>query len=69
MMTNFFRNSKLETYKLLVEFLHAFSVLECNISSGINFWDAHPNFIHTNLGGGSDQHGECFRQEISMMGK
>jgi hypothetical protein len=41
--------------------------MKCNMSLKLHFLDFHLNFFPQNLGELSDEHGERFHQDISIM--
>ncbi|GBN51405.1 hypothetical protein AVEN_64935-1 [Araneus ventricosus] len=68
--TSFLRNGKAENYKNLVEdMLALFQDFRCNMSLKIHFLDSHLNFYPDNCGQISDEHGECFHQDIANIKK
>ncbi|GBO08425.1 hypothetical protein AVEN_259886-1 [Araneus ventricosus] len=68
--TSFLGNGKAENYKNLVEdMLALFQDFRCNMSLKIHFLDSHLNFYPDNCGQISDEHDECFHQDIANMEK
>ncbi|GBN88687.1 hypothetical protein AVEN_44899-1 [Araneus ventricosus] len=67
---NFLENDKAENYKDLVEdMLAVFQDFCCNMFLNIHFLNSHLNLFHDNCGQVSDEHVECFHQDIDNMGK
>ena len=65
---NFLGNHKPENYKELVgNLLQCNDRLGCNMPVKLYFLHSHLNVFPKNCGTVSDEHGECFRQEISDM--
>ena len=52
---------------IVIELLHNYRQLGCNMSLKIHFLHSHLGFFPKNLGAVSDEHGERFHQEISTM--
>ena len=52
---------------IVTELLHNYRQLGCNMSLKIHFLHSHLDFFPKNLGAVSDEHGERFHQEISIM--
>jgi hypothetical protein len=68
--TNFLWNIKAENYKELIEdTLSMYHKLGCNMSLKIHMLHSHLDFFPDNCGKASDEHGECFHQEIATMEK
>ena len=67
---NFLRNIRAENYKELIEdMLTFYHKLGCNMSLKIHMLHSHLDFFPNNCGMVSDEHGECFHQEIATMEK
>jgi hypothetical protein len=65
---NFLGNQRAENYTALVNsMLTAYQRLGCRMSLKIHFLHSHLDFFPTNLGDVSDEHGERFHQDISVM--
>ncbi|GFV14773.1 uncharacterized protein TNCV_3959831 [Trichonephila clavipes] len=63
-------NIKAENYRDIVhDLITSYKNLGCNMSLKIHFLHSHLDFFPENLGAVSDQHGECFQQEISATEK
>ena len=54
---------------IATELLHNYRQLSCNMSLKIHFLHLHLDFFPKNLGAVSDEYGERFHQEISIMGR
>jgi hypothetical protein len=69
--TNFLGNFKTQNYESLARWRTSHSPQSHGMQSviKINFLDPHLDFIPTNLGAVSDEHGERFHQGISTMKK
>lgn len=68
--SNFLGNHKAENYRdIVADFLHSYKVMGCKMSLKIHFLDSHLDFFPENLGAVSDEHGEHFHQQISVMEK
>ena len=68
--TNFLGNIRAENYKELIEdMLSLYRKLGCNMSLKIHMPYSNLDFFPDNCGMVSDEHGECFHQEISTMEK
>ena len=52
---------------IFTELLHNYGQLDCNMSLKIHFLHSNLNFLPKNLGSVSDERGERFNQEISIM--
>jgi hypothetical protein len=64
----FLRNFKAANFRELVQDLvDSYKQLECNMSLKIHFLFSHLDFFPLNCGGVSDEYGERFHQNISMM--
>jgi len=64
----FLGNEKTHDYKEVVgELIENYKALGSNMSLKIHFLDSHLNFFPNNLGAVSDEHGERFHQDISVM--
>ncbi|XP_034195319.2 uncharacterized protein LOC117611480 [Osmia lignaria lignaria] len=67
---NFFGNHRARNYISIVnKLLKACKELGCNMSLTIYFLHSHLDFFPPNLGDVSDEHGECFHQDIFRMEK
>jgi hypothetical protein len=67
---NFLGNNKAENFRYIVEeMLQSYKDMGCNMSLKIHFLDSHLDFFPDNLGAVSDEHGERFHQDISVMEK
>ena len=65
---NFLGNNKADNYKDIVEnLLINFKKMKVNQSLKIHFLENHLGFFPSNLGDVSDEHGERFHQDISVM--
>lgn len=65
---NFLGNHKSPNYREIVgDLLHSYKRMGCNMSLKIHFLDSHLDFFPVNLGAVSDEHGERFHQQISVM--
>ena len=53
--------------KVIVEMLSTYKTLGCKMSLKVHFLDSHLDFFHKNLGDVSDEHGERFHQDISVI--
>jgi hypothetical protein len=63
-------NRRAQNYEELVNnFLQSYQKIGCNMSLKINFLYSHLDFFPENCGAVSDEHGESFHQEISLMEK
>ncbi|GBN96993.1 hypothetical protein AVEN_58281-1 [Araneus ventricosus] len=68
--THFLGNKEAENYEDLVgDMVKCFRVICCNTSLKLHVLDSHLNFFPQNLGTISDEHGERFHQDISMIEK
>jgi hypothetical protein len=68
--TNFLGNIRGEKYKELIEdMLSLYHKLGCNMSLKIHMLHSHLDFFPDNCGMVSDEHGECFHQEIATIKK
>lgn len=66
--TNFFGNVRAKNYKKLVEgMLTQYQKLGCDMSLRIHFLRVHLGFFSENCGMVSDEHGECFHQDIATV--
>jgi len=66
----FLGNRRAENYEELVNnLLQSYQKLGCNMSLKIHFLHSHLDFFLENCGALSDEHGECFHQNISSMEK
>ena len=64
----FLGNFKAANFRKLVQDLEdSYEQLECNMSQKIHFLFSHLNFFPFNYGGVSDENGEHFHQDISVM--
>jgi site-specific DNA-adenine methylase len=67
---NFFGNVKADNYKELVEdLLNAYQTMRCNIALKIHILHSHLKFFPPNQRAVSDEHGERYRQDISIVEK
>jgi hypothetical protein len=67
-VANFLGNNKSAEYVNIVEkCISAYRQLGCNMSLKIHLLDSHLDFFPENLGSVSDEHGERFHQDISVM--
>jgi len=67
-VTDFLGNRRVDNYKdLLEELLSSYQKLGCNMSVKIHFLSSHLDFFSENCGSVSDEHGECFHQDIAAM--
>ena len=68
-----FSNGFLENFKsanfreLVQDLVDSYEQLECNMSLTMHFLFSHLDFFPLNCGGVSDEHGERFHQDISVM--
>ena len=53
----------------VVNLVHSYKALECNMPKKVHFWDSHLDFFPENFGAVSDEHGGRFHQDISTMEK
>jgi len=61
----FLGNFKVANFRELVQdLLDLYEQLGCNMSLKMHFWFPHMDFFPLNIGAVSDEHGECFHQEI-----
>ncbi|ESO10333.1 hypothetical protein HELRODRAFT_183749 [Helobdella robusta] len=68
LVQNFLGNHRSEDYVNLVEnFIMAYQNMGCRMSLKIHFLHSHLSFFPANLGAVSDEQGERFHQEISVM--
>jgi len=66
----FLGNRRAQNYEELVKkLLQTYQKLGCNMSLKIHFLHLHFDFFPENCGAVSDEHGECFHQDISSMEK
>lgn len=67
-VANFLGNHKSLDYILVVkQCVDAYRIMGCNMSLKIHLLDSHLDFFPDNLGEVSDEHGERFHQDISLM--
>lgn len=65
---SFLGNEKADNYKEIVaEMLSAYNEMGVNMSLKLHFLHDHLDFFPPNLGDFSDEHGERFHQDISIM--
>lgn len=65
---DFLGNKKADNYTELVDtLLKCYQKLGCNMSLKMHFLHSHLDFFPANLGAVSDEHGERFHQDISVM--
>jgi len=63
-----FSNGFLGNFRELIQDLvDSYEQLECNMSLKMHFLFSHLDFFPLNCGGVSDEHGESFHQDISVM--
>lgn len=68
LVQNFFGNHRAEQYVELVDnMLKAYQRMGCRMSLKMHFLQSHLDFFPPNLGDVSDEHGERFHQDISVM--
>jgi hypothetical protein len=68
--SNFLGNNKADNYQEIVErLLQSYEAMGCNMSLKIHFLHSHLDFFPQNLGAISDEHGQCFHQDIAVMEK
>ena len=66
----FLGNRRAQNYEELVNnLLQNYQKLGCNMPLKIHFLHSHSDFFPKNCGAVSDEHGECFHQDISSMGR
>jgi len=66
--TGFLRKRRADNYKDLVEeLLSSYQKLGCNKSVKIHFLSSHLDFFPENCCSVSDEHGECFHQNVAAM--
>jgi len=66
----FLGNRRAQNYEKLVNNrLQSYQKLGCNVSLKIHFLHSHLDFFPENCGAVSDEHGECFHEDISSMEK
>ena len=64
----FLGNFKAANFReLVLDLVDSYEQLECNMSLKMHFLFSHLNFFPLNCGGMSDEHGERFHQDISVM--
>ena len=64
----FLGNKKSVNYKDLVEtLLDSFHAIGCNMSIKVHFLKSHLNEFPANFGDVSDEHGECFHQDLKVV--
>src|ERR1043165_8373694 len=51
------------------ELLQSYQALECKMSLKVHFLMSHMDFFPDNMGSVSDEHGEIFHQDVSVMEK
>lgn len=67
-IANFLGNHKsLDYIKVVQQCVAAYRIMGCNMSLKIHLLDLHLDFFLDNLGEVSDEHGERFQQDISVM--
>lgn len=67
-VSNFLGNHKSENFESIVKHcVDSYHVMGCNMSLKIHLLDSHLDFFPENLGAVSDEHGERFHQDISVM--
>ena len=68
MVLKFLGNTEDSDYKMVVENMLAyFETLGCCMSLKVHFLHAHLDYFPQNLGDMSEEHGECFHQDIKNM--
>jgi hypothetical protein len=68
--SNLLGNNKADNYQEIVKrLLQSYEAMGCNMSLKIHFLHPHLDFFPQNLGAVSDEHGERFHQDISVMEK
>ena len=66
----FLGNHRTPNYMVLVQqLLYSYEALGCNMSLKLHFLMSHLNFFPDNMGSVSDEHGERFHQDITVMEK
>jgi hypothetical protein len=66
----FLGNRRAQNYEELENnLLQSYQKLGCNVSLNIHFLHSHLDFFTENCGAVSDEHGERFHQDISLMEK
>ena len=69
-VTSFLGNVKAPNYKdMVADLIKNYHAMGVNMSLKIHFMHSHLDFFPDNLGAVSDEHGERFHQEISVMEK
>ena len=64
----FLGNFKAANFReLVLDLVDSYEQLECNMSLKMHFLFSHLNFFPLNCGGMSDEHGDRFHQDISVM--
>jgi hypothetical protein len=53
--------------ELVQDLMDSYEQLRCNMSLKMQFLFSHLDFFPLNCGDLSDEHGKCFRQDISVM--
>ena len=53
--------------ELVQDLVNSYEQLGCNMSLKMHFLFSHLDFFPLNCGGVSDEHGECFHQDISVL--
>jgi hypothetical protein len=67
---NFIGKHKAENHRKIVsEMLKCFQVMKSSMSLKLHFLDSYLDFFTQNLGEVSDEHGESFHQDMSVMEK
>ena len=67
-VSKFLSITKDSDHKTIVEnMLACFEALGCCMSLKVHFLHAHLDYFPQNLGGMSEEHGECFHQDIKSM--
>ena len=67
---NFLGNNRSADYRSHIdELLKAYQALGCNMSHKVHFLHSHLDFFPPNCGAASDEHGDCFHQDIASMEK
>jgi len=66
----FLRNRRVQNYeKLINNLLQSYQKLGCNMSIKMHFLHLHLDIFSENCGAVSDEHGECFHQDVFSMEK
>ena len=69
-VSNFLGNNRADNYKELIEeLLNSYQDLGCRMSTKLHYLHSHLEFFRPNLGDVSEEHGERFHQDITVMEK